>query len=184
MRVISGKSKGVKLIAPAGITTRPTSDFNKESLFSMLGNSVRDCNFLDVFAGTGAIGIEALSRGASSSSFIDNNNESIKCIEANLTHTKLKENANVIKGDVLSSISSLPKEPQFDIIFMDPPYDNRKTNEIMLKILDEKLLHIDGVLILEQSSNNPVIEISSLDIHNVKKYKTAMFIFYKIKELL
>lgn len=183
MRVISGKARSTKLQAPSGLATRPTADFVKEALFSMLGMTVYNSNFMDLFAGTGAIGIEALSRGASHSIFVDNNNESIKCIDKNLTSTGLVDFATVIKSDVmqaLSNIKNVTKNSEFDIIFMDPPYGNQNTKEILEKIVSENLLNDDGIIVIEQATNDVIVTHEKLEIYKEKNYKTAMFLFYSL----
>src|SRR5574344_2016770 len=118
MRVISGTAKGTKLNSIEELTTRPTLDRVKESLFNILQDSVRNQTVLDLFAGSGALGIEALSRGASKAYFCDLNDEAIKFIKQNLEKTKLTSNAIVVKKDYKSFIDSTNEK--FDLIFLDP----------------------------------------------------------------
>ena len=103
MRVIAGKARRLPLVSPEGRGTRPTTDRIKETLFNILQDDIPGCRFLDLFSGSGAIGIEALSRGANSATFVENNRNAIKCIETNLEKTHLKEQGNVVFGDSASS---------------------------------------------------------------------------------
>ena len=122
MRIITGTAKGCRLKAPKGMGTRPTADRVKESLFNILGQSVRDSFVLDMFAGTGALGLEALSRGAIGAVFVDKATANV--ILGNAVHTKLADRAEIIAGDVNKILPRLEKKGlSFDIIFADPPYN-------------------------------------------------------------
>ena len=122
MRVISGSARGLKLVSPEGIKTRPTLDRVKEALFSMLYPYLSGALILDLFAGSGALGIEALSRGADKSYFIDNSGEAISCIKSNISAAKFAEASVVIKTDAIEFLKNCNQK--FDIIFLDPPYAN------------------------------------------------------------
>lgn len=123
MRVIAGAAKGHKLQTIEGLNTRPTTDRIKETLFNIIAFDLPESRFLDLFSGSGAIGIEALSRGADTAVFVEQAAECQKVITENLTHTKLMERARLIKSDVLTGLAQLSAEQEtFDIIFMDPPY--------------------------------------------------------------
>ena len=130
MRVISGTARGKKLNTLSGLNTRPTLDRVKEPLFSIIQNNIVESNVLDLFAGSGAIGLEALSRGAREAVFIENNKEAIKCIEENIQFTKMAERSKLIKADVIQGIHSLSSGESFDIIFMDPPYGKEYEKEV------------------------------------------------------
>ena len=121
MRVIAGSARRLQLKTVEGIGTRPTTDRIKETLFNMLQNDIEDCSFLDLFSGSGAIGIEALSRGAEYAVFVENNKNAVKCIKDNLMFTKLSDKARVIENSVLSAINILNGNRVFDVVFMDPP---------------------------------------------------------------
>lgn len=150
MRVISGTRKGCKLKGPRGNNTRPTEDRIKESLFNILRNIDNESIVLDLFAGSGGIGIEFLSRGAKKAYFVDKDYESIQCIRDNLIHTKLNDNAEVIKDDALKSIKKFgQKEIKFDYIFADPPYRKDIIMKIIECIWNNKVLKETGILILE-----------------------------------
>ena len=123
MRVISGSARGHKLKAPEGLTTRPTTDRIKESLFNIIAGDLYQCKFLDLFSGSGAMGIEALSRGADKAVFVDKDRKSISIINDNLKATRLDNKAQVLNCDVSTAVSKLKSlNEKFDIIFMDPPY--------------------------------------------------------------
>ena len=154
MRVISGLRKGHRLIAPKGITVRPTEDKIKESLFNILGYIDEDSIVLDAFGGSGSIGIEFLSRGAKTSYFVDKYIESINTIKENLKHTKLLENSNILKSDIFVALKSFGvNKIKFDYIYLDPPY--RKDN-LIHKLLEsigfEDVLQEDGMIIIEHES--------------------------------
>jgi 16S rRNA (guanine966-N2)-methyltransferase len=137
MRIISGTAKGTKLNTLEGLETRPTLDRVKESLFSIIQLKIPDSNVLDLFAGSGALGIEALSRGASKAVFCDSNYSAIKIVNQNLEKTKLLNKAKVLNTNYNSALESLSNE-KFDIVFLDPPY---KTNFVEKSI--EKILKLD-----------------------------------------
>ena len=123
LRVISGTAKGHKLKTIKGITTRPTADRVKESLFNIISGLIPKARVLDVYAGTGSIGIEALSRGAEFAVFVDKSNECSRIIRENLVSTKLIDKASVITGDIFITLNKISKNnKKFDIIFLDPPY--------------------------------------------------------------
>ena len=121
MRVIAGKYKGRKLYSPEDSSVRPTTDKVKEACFSILTNDIYDARVLDLFAGTGGLGIEALSRGASHAYFIDHDPACIQCIRDNLHFTKLEDKATVLKQDAYSALN-LIHEKSVDVVFADPPY--------------------------------------------------------------
>lgn len=151
MRVISGLRKGHRLNSPKGMDTRPTEDKVKESLFNILGNIDADAMVLDLFGGSGSIGIEFLSRGAKACYFVDISSKSIAAIKENLIHTKLTESATVIKSDALRAIKHFnSKELKFDYIYLDPPFRHKELLYGVLKSIDEhKTLADNGLLIIE-----------------------------------
>ncbi len=122
MRVIAGKARSLKLKTPEGLETRPTTDRIKETLFNMLQPWLPDSIFIDLFSGSGGIGIEALSRGARHAYFVENNKNAIACIQENLQFTKTMDDATILKQDVLSALSGI-HEKEADVIFIDPPYE-------------------------------------------------------------
>jgi len=131
MRVIAGSARRLLLKTPLGDNTRPTTDRIKETLFNMIQNEVPGSVFLDLFAGSGAIGIEALSRGADYAVFVENDKNALTCIEENLKHTGLNDKAGIYKQDVFVSLQSLEYKYEFDIVFMDPPYDKELERRVL-----------------------------------------------------
>ena len=151
MRVIAGKNKGRKLKSKSGKDVRPTSDRAKEALFNMLNAQVTAGRFLDLYAGFGGIGIEALSRGAYEVIFIEKDTKNIAIIEDNLNGMLGEEDTELITGDVLQKLAFL--KPDFDLIFADPPYENDNLYQKTLDLIDKyNLLHQKGIIIFEHSS--------------------------------
>lgn len=178
MRVIAGKARRMTLITPQGLSTRPTTDRIKESLFNIINFDLQDCKFLDLFSGSGAIGIEALSRGAKKAVFIEQNPDAIHCIKENLAKTNLSENASVLHGDVISWLQTLgDKEEKFGIIFMDPPYEAGIVQQSLQVIKDSNLLEPHGYVIVERGSGDFKVDIPGYCITKEKVYKTTTMTF-------
>ncbi len=146
MRIITGMARGARLKTPKGLLTRPTSDRVKESLFSILGGRVVGRRVLDLFAGTGSLGLEALSRGAAFAVFVDRATADI--VRDNAEHTKLAGLAQVMRGDVFAALSRLSSEGEtFDLVFCDPPY-HKGLWERALTTLDASPLLSEGALVV------------------------------------
>jgi 16S rRNA (guanine(966)-N(2))-methyltransferase RsmD len=180
MRVIAGKARRLQLETPTGKHTRPTSDKIKETLFNILQQQVYDCRFLDLFSGSGGIGIEALSRGAGEAVFVDNDKEAVRCIKTNIKHTHFEDVSRVMAMDVSWALRSLEQLGQpFDIIFMDPPYGKGLENKILPWLLDSRLVTEDTLLILETSLEVDLsyLEHMPCEITKVKKYKSNCHVF-------
>ena len=152
MRVISGKYRGKKLISPSH-EIRPTLDMVKQAIFTRLQFFVEDANVLDLFAGSGALGIEALSRGAKFVTFCDKNYQSIKLIKDNLNFIK-ENNFKVIQGDYKTILNSF-KSP-FDLIILDPPFASGYYNDALKIIYENKLLNTDGVIVCERAKEEKI----------------------------
>lgn len=183
MRVIAGKARRLQLKTVSGMDTRPTTDRIKETLFNMINNEIPGAIFLDLFSGSGAIGIEALSRGAKASYFVENNKNAIDCIKENLKFTKLEEGALVISDDVLSALSGLDKKDiVFDIIFMDPPYNKLLEKEVLTFFSESNLIDKDTLIIIEASLETDFSYAVDLGFEIVKEklYKTNKHIFVKM----
>lgn len=181
MRVISGKCRGTHLLAPEGMETRPTTDRIKETLFNMIAFDLPECEFLDLFSGSGGIGIESLSRGAKRAVFVDQGKKPLTCIKANLEKTRLNQDAEVMGMNVLDAVKTLGRRKEkFDIIFMDPPYALEGIDEIIATIANQELLHENGYIILERSSANSIVKLpDNLVLWKEKKYKTTTLSFIK-----
>lgn len=176
MRVIAGKHRGRVLKEFKGREIRPTADRAKEAIFNILQTEIMGSRFLDLFCGTGNMGIEALSRGAEKVVFVDSAKESIALAKANLQ--MLKEDAEVFCSDALTYV--LSSRGKFDIIFLDPPYDVDAT-PVLEAIANSGILDEDGVIIYEHSEDFKVSEIDCLDHLNTRKYGIAHFEFYGVK---
>lgn len=180
MRVIAGSARRLELKTIEGMDTRPTTDRIKETLFNMLQYKIADRRFLDLFSGSGAIGIEALSRGAREVVFIEHNPRAVNCIRENLRKTRLEKNAVVILADVLQGMSQLEQaDKPFDYIFMDPPYCHDHEQKVLNYLIHSRLADMDTVVIIEASKNTGInwIEPMGWKLLNVKEYKTNKHIF-------
>lgn len=147
MRVISGKARGVHLKTPDGYNTRPTADRVKEAMFSILQFALPGARVLDLFGGTGQLGIEAISRGAKSAVFVDHNDEACRLIRENLRLAKMEEQGRVVKGDYLSYLKST--KDKFDIILLDPPYAEVFLENALKLITEIDILQSDGIIVAE-----------------------------------
>lgn len=177
MRVISGKYKGKNLIGFDIDGTRPTMDRVKESLFGIIQNYIKDSVVLDLFAGSGSLGIEALSNGASSCYFFDNNIELINIIKKN---TIDMNGVHIMKSDYKNSLELLKNSNiKFDIIFLDPPYKLNLINDCLEKIYNYSLLNKDGIIVCEYEKEN--INTEYFDLIKEKKYGSKNIKIYKCK---
>lgn len=179
MRVIAGKAKRLQLKAPQGMDTRPTTDRIKETLFNMIQDELYDIHFLDLFSGSGAIGIEALSRGASKAVFVEQSKAATDIIKKNLAFTHLEEQAEVMNCTAISALNLLQEKEQFHVVFMDPPYGKGFEMEILkspvfYNILQEKALVIVEADLMTEFRDE---ELSDFKILKEKIYKTNKHIF-------
>ena len=179
MRIIAGTARRLPLKTMEGMNTRPTSDKIKETLFNMLQNDVPGCYFLDLFAGSGQIGLEALSRGAAYSVFIENNRKAAKCIEDNIVFTKFDKVSKLLTTDVISGLHNLEGKYTFDIIFMDPPYRRGLEEDVLRFLSKSDILKPDTKIIVEASLDTDFSYLDELgfDVLKFKKYKTNMHVF-------
>ena len=179
MRVIAGTARSMPLKTVKGMDVRPTTDKTKETLFNVLQTDVPDSRFLDLFSGSGAIGIEALSRGADYAVFVENDKNALACIEENLKHTGLNDKAGIYKQDVFVSLQSLEYKYEFDIVFMDPPYDKELERRVLEYLTMSKLIHEDTLIIFEASLDTDISYLEDLgyELIKEKKYKTNKHVF-------
>lgn len=180
MRVIAGTAKRLQLKTVKGDNTRPTTDRIKETLFNMLQNDIEGCRFLDLFSGSGAIGIEALSREAKEAVFVENNKEAINCIKENLIFTKLVNSGIVMSYDVMTAISMLEgRNAKFDIVFMDPPYNKEIEKEVLDRLKQSEIIDSDTMIIVEASLNTSFSYLRDMgyELFKEKKYKTNKHMF-------
>ncbi len=179
MRVVAGVARSLKLCAPEGMDTRPTSDRTKETLFNVLQDELPDCNFLDLFSGSGAIGIEALSRGAKRAVFVENSKTALACIESNLEHTKFVDKSLVLRQDVFVSLQFLEFKETFDVVFMDPPYNKELEQRVLEYLTMSSIITQDTLIVVEAALNTDFSYLSSLgyEIIKEKKYKNNKHVF-------
>ena len=148
MRVITGKARGIQLKTPEGMLTRPTADRVKEALFSIINFDIPGASVLDLFGGTGQLGIEALSRGAGSAVFVDSREDACKLIRENLKRTKLEADAKVVRSDYLDFLNRTRE--QFDIILLDPPYAEVFLENALKRITEIDILRSGGIIVAER----------------------------------
>lgn len=181
MRVISGTAKGTKLNSIEELSTRPTLDRVKEALFNIIQTKIQDSIILDLFSGSGSIGIEFLSRGCKNAYLCDNSSKAINMIYQNLERTNLQENAIVLKKDYKKCLQDFAnKNISFDIIFIDPPYKNNIAVDAVEIILNLNLLKEKGFIIIETDEKERELEnLKKLDveIYDCRKYGRVNLIF-------
>jgi 16S rRNA (guanine(966)-N(2))-methyltransferase RsmD len=157
MRVISGSARGRKLIQPEGGAVRPTTDMVKEALFNIIQFDLEGRRVLDLFSGTGQLGIEALSRGAASALFVDPSAPALRLVRANLRHTELAARAEVYREDALAF---LRRGGRFDIVFIDPPYESALAEKALAAINEFDILNENGIIICETKADARLPDLS------------------------
>ncbi len=178
MRVIAGSARRLRLVTPDGNDTRPTQDRIKETLFNMIQNQVPGAVFIDLFAGSGGIGIEALSRGATKAVFVENNTNAYKCIMQNLKTTHFEEQAMVLKQDVVLGLRSI-KEKEADIIFIDPPYHGELYERTLSQLSEMSYVTENTMIIVESAADMDFsfAESYGFEVRKEKEYKTNKHVF-------
>lgn len=191
MRIISGRFKGKRLSSVKANTVRPTSDRVKESVFSILGDSVIDSNFLDLCAGTGSIGLEALSRGAKSVTFVDRSPHSIRVIKSNLSGCGLSSgepHVNIVKLDALKGLALLARrDARFDLIYFDPPYDSGIHEACLARIGTNRMLSPSGQVVVErrrERRTEPAVPeaFDELKLKRQERYGDTVISFYQTED--
>ena len=178
MRVISGSARGAKLKTIDGNDTRPTTDKVKGAIFNILANEIYGKKVLDLYAGSGGLGIEALSRGAELAVFTENSTAAAEIIKKNLEHTKLLDKAKILKNDVFSVIKNATEK--FDLIFLDPPYAKELAGATIKAIAEAKILADGGIIIAETDEGQPVPDrVGDLELYDKRKYGRVNINFYK-----
>ena len=184
MRVIAGKARHIQLKTVEGFDTRPTTDRIKETLFNMLHNNIIESTFLDLYSGSGSIGIEALSRGAVKAVFVEKSHDAMCCIKENLQKTKLLDKATVLECDVIEAIRRLDGalEP-YDYIFMDPPYNHEHEKKVLEALAGTSLVDEYTTIIVEASLETDFSYLEELgyNILKRKEYKTNVHLFIEKK---
>lgn len=179
MRVIAGSARRMVLKSLEGTDTRPTLDRYKETLFNTIQTYVPDSFFIDVCAGTGAIGIEALSRGADRAVFIENNRKAISVIEENLQRTHLADRAEVLTADAVTGLMQTEKKGPADVIYIDPPYGRNLEEQILKLLSGSKLVNEDTLIVVEASNETELDYLDALgfNIIKIKEYRTNKHVF-------
>lgn len=183
MRVIAGSARRLLLKTPKGLDTRPTSDQIKETLFNILMPYLYDANFLDLFSGSGGIGIEALSRGSRHAVFVENSKPALKCIEENLQNTHFTDKSTVFPLDVFSALNQLEGKEYFDIVFMDPPYNHEYEQIVLERLAHSKLIDEESLIVVEASNETNLDYVTDLgyEFIKVKEYKNNKHVLLKRK---
>ena len=182
MRIISGKAKGTKLYTLEGTNTRPTLDRVKESIFNIIQNDIEDAEILDLFSGSGAIGLEFLSRGARNAVLCDKSKDATEIIKRNVQKTHMEEKTQILNLDFETCLDKV-KNRQFDIIYIDPPYVTKYILKSIEKIIAQGNLKKEGIMILETDDEQRILrEIESEEVRIVdkRKYGRATIIFLKL----
>lgn len=185
LRVIAGEARSVPLVTVEGEATRPTTDRIKETLFNILQSEIQDCRFLDLFSGCGQIGIEALSRGASFSCFVESDSKAASCIEQNLNKTKLSDKAMLLKGAIPSILRRLMDDEPFDIVFIDPPYAKKDCyKDALIGAKEFELITADSVIVCEADDRADFSFVDDLgfEVYREKEYKNNKHVFMRLKE--
>jgi len=183
MRVISGSARRVHLTAPKGLNTRPTADMAKESLFNIISAEIHGVRFLDLFCGSGAIGLEALSRGAREAVFVENAKPAIAATLQNIEKTKLAQYAKLLEMPAEKAINTLDASgSSFDIIFLDPPYDTNLLTQTLNHLARTSLLCETGIIIAETDSKSheasPIPTPSVFELTGTRIYGRTCFLFF------
>ena len=184
MRVISGKLKGKKILLPKDNLTRPLRDLVKESIFNLLEHSnklnvsITNANVLDLFSGSGSFGLEIISRGAEKVTFVENYSLAYEILLKNITNLKCHNESEIINANCFDYINKLSKNGlKFDLIFLDPPFKEKKINSLIENIKSKKLLNKNGIIILHRHKKDDVMLTSYLNIIEQRSYGISKITF-------
>lgn len=185
MRIISGTARGTKLFTLEGLDTRPTLDRVKEPLFNIINFDLEDAVVLDLFAGSGALGLEAISRGAKKVFLCEKNRNAANIVEKNIEKTKFQDQAILIRNDFEKAISFIEQlNEKIDVIFIDPPYKTDLIKKSLEKILDSDILNDDFIIIAETDEPERIlkdINILNINVFDTRKYGRVSLIFLNRK---
>lgn len=185
MRIISGKAKGTKLYTLEGNETRPTLDRVKESVFNIIQNEIHDSIFLDLFSGSGAIGLEAASRGTKKTIMCEKSKNAIGIIKRNIEKTHLEKEVILYEGDYENILKTKLQE-KLDIIYIDPPYKTNYAIKAVQLLLEKQLLKTDSIILIETDIPEEVLtklkQIEQIQITDIRKYGRATIIVLQTKE--
>ena len=180
IRIIGGELGGRKLVTVPGVETRPTADRVRESIFNIIGASVRAARVLDLFAGTGALGIEALSRGAESAVFADNDKKALTALTQNIKMCSLEGRVNIIKWNLLKNLNFLSAfPPAFNLVFMDPPYDKDMIQSTVSNLDKSRCLE-DGARVVIEHSDGELISLENqiFKVSDQRRYGKTLVSFF------
>jgi 16S rRNA (guanine966-N2)-methyltransferase len=179
LRIIAGALKGKRLYSVRNRSIRPTADKLRESMFNILSQRVPDAVVLDLFAGTGALGIEALSRGAASVVFIDNRKEALSVLKRNINSCMLDQKANIVKWNIRQNLNCIKSQKHhFDLIFLDPPYDNNLIKPTLFNLDKSHSLKKGACIVVEHSLFEPIpTDLFAFDLLDQRKYGKTLVSF-------
>jgi len=184
MRIISGKLKGKKILLPKDKLTRPLRDLVKESIFNLLEHSNKlnisttNANVLDLFSGSGSFGLEIISRGAEKVTFVENYSPAYEILSKNIINLQCQNKTEIINSNCFDYIDKLNKEEmKFDLIFLDPPFKEKKINNLIENIKNKELLNKDGIIILHRHKKDDVMLTSNLNIIEQRSYGISKITF-------
>jgi 16S rRNA (guanine966-N2)-methyltransferase len=183
MRIIAGQFRSRKLTAPPGVKTRPTSDRLRETLFNVLTPSLADAVFLDIYAGSGAVGIEALSRGARQVYFVESDRKAVRTVRDNLKSLDILEGVEVLEREASTALKLLDAQAvRCDVVFLDPPYGFHRAYEQVLGFLAQsRLLHAESIVIAEHDKHfDPGDTMGALKRYRMLKQGDAVLSFYRL----
>ena len=186
MRIISGKFKGKKILEPKDLNTRPLKDLTKESIFNIIQHSNKfkinfeNSEILDLFSGTGSFGIECISRGAKFVTFVENYKKILPILKKNLADLKLDSNYSIIEKNIFDNLNLKEFEKQFDIIFLDPPYKEKNLKDVLLYLIDEKILKLGGIIIIHRHKKQIDTLPNQIKILEEKRYGISKILFCNI----
>ena len=180
LRVIGGELKGRRLRAPSGPGVRPTGDRVREALFDILGTKISEAAFLDVYAGTGAVGVEALSRGARSATFIEKDHDTVRLLRENLDHAGVTAATRVVTRDLAAAIGALEADgARFDIVFLDPPYEGGELDRALRLLGTSSLLAENARVVAEHDARTPQRGTPRLEAVRTASYGRAALTFFR-----
>lgn len=184
MRIISGTGRGKRLKAPEGLNTRPTSDKVKESVFNIIQSYIMDSNVLDLFSGSGSLGIEALSRGASHCMFIEKNRDSYKIIKENIKSSGFEDRSELYLNDAYVALDLMGKKgKKYDVVFLDPPYSKEMVPLAIQKLYENDIVDKDGIIISEHDDKEVIPEkVSGFINTRTKKYGRTIICIWKMED--
>ena len=179
MRIIGGEARGRTLVAPAGMATRPTQDYVRESLFNILMPFLSEARVLDLFAGTGALSLEAISRGAASAVLCDRDHAALSCIRRNVAAVRCEDRVRIFSGEWNACLRSLQGQ-SFDLVFLDPPYRMDNTGEMCGFMMDLGLLADGFRIVVEHRAGTPPRPDSRFQIYNCRHYGDTEISFLRL----